>query len=159
MNELIGELAKLSSAEEFLQFFAVPFDQKVVNVSRLHILKRFYQYLRRDTDLSEVAGSEMFSRYRSHLVAAYDDFVQSTPAREKVFKVFQDTDGRQQVSLDSLRATPSLRQLTRQECRHAHRRLHQTGSGFGTDPCPPGNQHHHAPGRTGHRQPLRPVRP
>ena len=105
MNELIGELAKLSSAEEFLQFFAVPFDQKVVNVSRLHILKRFYQYLRRDTDLSEVAGSEMFSRYRSHLVAAYDDFVQSTPAREKVFKVFQYTDGRQQVSLDSLRAT------------------------------------------------------
>ena len=52
MNELTGELAKLSSAEEFLQFFAVPFDQKVVNVSRLHILKRFYQYLRRDSALA-----------------------------------------------------------------------------------------------------------
>jgi len=31
--------------------------------------------------------------------------VRSTPAQEKVFKVFQDADGRQQVSLDSLRAT------------------------------------------------------
>ncbi len=105
MNELTGELAKLSSAEEFLQFFAVPFDQKVVNVSRLHILKRFYQYLRRDADLSALTGSELFGRYRGHLVAAYEDFVRSTPAQEKVFKVFQDTDGRQQVSLDSLRAT------------------------------------------------------
>ncbi|WP_374494543.1 nitrogenase stabilizing/protective protein NifW [Zoogloea sp.] len=105
MNELTGELAKLSSAEEFLHFFAVPFDQKVVNVSRLHILKRFYQYLRRDADLSGLSGTELFSRYRSHLVAAYDDFVRSTPAQEKVFKVFQDTDGRQQVSLESLRAT------------------------------------------------------
>ena len=105
MNELTGELAKLSSAEEFLQFFAVPFDQKVVNVSRLHILKRFYQYLRRDSALTGLDSGELFSRYRGHLVAAYEDFVRSTPAQEKVFKVFQETDGRQQVSLDSLRAT------------------------------------------------------
>ena len=52
MNDLTGELAKLSSAEEFLVFFAVPIDQKVVNVSRLHILMRFDQYLRRDGGLS-----------------------------------------------------------------------------------------------------------
>lgn len=105
MNDLTCELAKLSSAEEFLHFFAVPFDQKVVNVSRLHILKRFYQYLRRDDELASLAGGELFGRYRGHLTAAYDDFVRSTPAREKVFKVFQEADGRQQVSLDSLRAT------------------------------------------------------
>lgn len=105
MNDLTGELAKLSSAEEFLVFFAVPFDQNVVNVSRLHILKRFYQYLRRDDSLGSLAGTELFGRYRAHLLAAYEDFVRSTPAQEKVFKVFQDADGRQQVSLDSLRAT------------------------------------------------------
>ena len=105
MNELTGELAKLSSAEEFLQFFAVPFDQKVVNVSRLHILKRFYQYLRRDSALSGLDSGELFSRYRGHLGAAYDDFVRSTPAQKKGFKEFKESDGRQQVSLDSLRAT------------------------------------------------------
>ena len=31
--------------------------------------------------------------------------VASTPAEEKVFKVFQDVDGRQHVSVDSLRAS------------------------------------------------------
>ena len=109
MNELTGELAKLSSAEEFLHFFAVPFDQKVVHVSRLHILKRFYQYLRRDADLSTLSGSELFGRYRSHLVAAYEDFVRSTPAQEKVFKVFQDTDGKQHVTVDALRSSLGAR--------------------------------------------------
>ena len=31
-----------------MQYFGVPFDQKVVNVSRLHILKRFFQYIRQE---------------------------------------------------------------------------------------------------------------
>lgn len=46
MNDLTQRLTRLSAAEEFLEFFAIPFEQNVVNVSRLHILKRFYQYLR-----------------------------------------------------------------------------------------------------------------
>ncbi len=106
MNELTARLANLSSAEEFLDFFALPYDQSVVNVSRLHILKRFYQYLRRDTELSSMVDeASLYARYRSLLSQAYEDFVKSTPAQEKVFKVFQDTDGKQSVTLDSLRAT------------------------------------------------------
>ncbi|GAB4063276.1 nitrogenase stabilizing/protective protein NifW [Uliginosibacterium sediminicola] len=106
MNELTARLANLSSAEEFLDFFALAYDQSVVNVSRLHILKRFYQYLRRDTELSGMVDeASLYARYRSLLSQAYEDFVKSTPAQEKVFKVFQDTDGKQSVTLDSLRAT------------------------------------------------------
>ncbi|HEY0200457.1 MAG TPA: nitrogenase-stabilizing/protective protein NifW, partial [Burkholderiaceae bacterium] len=46
MEDFLQRLKALSSAEDFLQFFGVPYDQKVVNVSRLHILKRFFQYIR-----------------------------------------------------------------------------------------------------------------
>jgi len=103
MNELTQRLMQLSTAEEFLQFFAIPFDEAVVNVSRLHILKRFYQYLHREGGLDALDAVALHARYRTLLAAAYDDFVHSTPAQEKVFKVFQDADGRS-VPLASVRA-------------------------------------------------------
>lgn len=109
MEHFLQQLKALSSAEDFLNFFGVPFDPSVVNVSRLHILKRFFQYLRQENALPENDEVQLFTTYRSLLVRAYGDFVSSTPAREKVFKVFQDTDGKQHVSLDSLRATMPLR--------------------------------------------------
>ena len=105
MNDLTQRLAKLSAAEEFLEFFAIPFEQSVVNVSRLHILKRFYQYLRQERGLGDLDEAQMFARYRALLTRAYTDFVESTPAQEKVFKVFQDAEGAKHFSVDNLRAT------------------------------------------------------
>jgi nitrogenase-stabilizing/protective protein len=105
METFLQQLKALSSAEDFLQFFGVPFDPSVVNVSRLHILKRFFQYIRQDAVLAQADELQMFTTYRGLLHKAYGDFVTSTPAQEKVFKVFQDTDGRQHVSLDSLKAS------------------------------------------------------
>ncbi|MFM2056183.1 MAG: hypothetical protein RLY71_568 [Pseudomonadota bacterium] len=117
---LIQRMKALSSAEEFLDFFGVSFDPKVVQVNRLHILKRFYQYLRQAEGLprqtaegpAELDDVAMFRRYRELLTQAYQDFVQSTAAKEKVFKVFQDTDGQQHVSLDSLKGSLADRRRT-----------------------------------------------
>jgi nitrogenase-stabilizing/protective protein len=86
----------------------VPFEQSVVNVSRLHILKRFFQYIRQQTLPSADDELALYTVYREQLVKAYADFVTSTPAQEKVFKVFQDVGGKQHVTLDSLkRSVPS----------------------------------------------------
>ena len=109
MENFLLQLKALSSAEDFLHFFGVPFDQGVVNVSRLHILKRFFQYIHQESLAADTNEVQMFTVYRGLLTRAYGDFVTSTPAREKVFKVFQDTDGKQHVSLDNLRASMSLR--------------------------------------------------
>jgi nitrogenase-stabilizing/protective protein len=105
METFLQQLKVLSSAEDFLQYFGVPFDQHVVNVSRLHILKRFFQYIRQENLLSMTDEVRLFAQYREQLTKAYADFVRSTPAQEKVFKVHQDADGRQHVSLDSLKAS------------------------------------------------------
>lgn len=111
MDSLTQRLKSLSSAEDFLQFFGVSYEEAVVHVNRLHILKRFYQYLRSGPSspeaLDEVA---VFRQYREHLIHAYQDFVDSTPAREKVFKVFQDADGTRHVALSSLRASLPARE-------------------------------------------------
>lgn len=109
MENFLEKLKTLSSAEDFLQFFGVPFDPAVVNVSRLHILKRFFQYLRQQNTEPTTDELQLFTSYRALLVRAYGDFVRSTPAQEKVFKVFQDVDGKQHVSLDNLKSSLSSR--------------------------------------------------
>ena len=88
MNPLLERLAKLSSAEEFLEFFCIPFDQAVVQVNRLHILQRYHNYLAQSEEAlpeDEEAKREVYKRL---LTRAYQDFVESDALTEKVFKVF-----------------------------------------------------------------------
>lgn len=103
MDNLINRLKALSSAEDFLLFFGVPYDERVVHVNRLHILKRFYQYLHKAEGLASLDDVGLFRRYRELLTQAYGDFVHSNAAQEKVFKVFQETDGTQHVQVSSLK--------------------------------------------------------
>jgi len=114
MSDTLKALSNLSAAEEFFDFLGVPYEPAVVHVNRLHILKRFNQYLRTSTPkVSELDGEAQHRHCRSLLLRAYEDFVRSTPAQEKVFKVFQETEG-SQVGLDSLRASlPSRSSMAR----------------------------------------------
>jgi len=108
MNTLAEKLKQLSAAEEFLDFFGVPYEQSVINVNRLHILKRFYQYMRQERGLDALDEVAMFKQLRTMLANAYDDFVHSSAAQEKVFKVFQDAEHKS-VSLNSLRMSLPLK--------------------------------------------------
>jgi nitrogenase-stabilizing/protective protein len=113
MNDTLEALGKLSAAEEFFVFLSVPYEPAVVNVNRLHILKRFNQYLRKaQPDVGDLDAEAQFQTCRALLIKAYSDFVRSTPAQEKVFKVFQDAQGGQ-VGLDSLRASLRSRDPSR----------------------------------------------
>jgi nitrogenase-stabilizing/protective protein len=119
MDTLTQRLKALSSAEDFLNFFGLPFDEKVVHVNRLHILKRFYQYLHKAEGLSSLNEVDMFKRYRDLLAQAYQDFIASTPVKEKVFKVFQDAQGQQSVSVASLRDSLADRRASPAQARAA----------------------------------------
>ena len=85
---LVEELMELESAEEFLEYFAIPFDPAVVQVNRLHILQRFHDYL--DEVHGTLPPAEQAKRdfYASLLHRAYEDFTKSDALTEKVFKVF-----------------------------------------------------------------------
>ena len=111
MDNFVQQLKALSSAEDFLQYFGVPFEQSVVNVSRLHILTRLLPYLRPQPLPSAEDDRAIYTVYREQLVKAYADFVRSTPAQEKVFKVFQDVGGKQHVTLDSLKSSVPSRMV------------------------------------------------
>lgn len=91
MSKLIDQLRSLSSAEDFFDFLAVPYDDKVLKVCRLHILKRMGQYLGRE-DLGGLSDDEVFLACKDILARSYADFTRSTPLQEKVFKVFRDQE-------------------------------------------------------------------
>ncbi|ALF53415.1 nitrogenase stabilizing/protective protein [Nostoc piscinale CENA21] len=91
MSKTIDEFKKLNDAEEYFQFFELPYDQKIVNVNRLHILKKFSQYIQEiDEQSADLTAEEKLNQYCLALQKAYEVFLESTPQEQKVFKVFKD---------------------------------------------------------------------
>lgn len=105
MSQLLNSMQKFSSAEEFLDFLGVDYAPQVVHVNRLHILKRFQQYLGRDPVQEGLPEAEERAAYKDRLQHAYQDFVQSDSVTEKVFKVFQDKAGVQTVSVQKVKTS------------------------------------------------------
>jgi nitrogenase-stabilizing/protective protein len=108
--DLDDALDELESAEDFLNFFGVPFDAPVVHVNRLHILQRFHDYLKAAVDMP-TETEPRYLAYRALLARSYQDFVASDARTEKVFAVFRMHEPRTvNVAFDELlgaRAQPA----------------------------------------------------
>lgn len=83
------DLEDLESAEDFLNYFDIPYDASVVHVNRLHILQRFHDYLAKQ----ETGKAPEREAYRKWLTQAYQDFTQSDALTERVFSVLQKASG------------------------------------------------------------------
>ena len=86
---ILEQLADLSAAEEFFDLLGVDYDPGVVQVARLHILRRMGQYLH-GSDMAGKPDDEVREMCRAHLEQAYQDFVASSPIQERLFKVHKD---------------------------------------------------------------------
>lgn len=87
-GSFLDTLSKLSAAEQFFQALDVAFDQQVVNVSRLHILKRFNALLDMES-LRDLEDGAARVACRHALEQAYGEFAAGQGA--KTFKVFQES--------------------------------------------------------------------
>ena len=86
---VLEQLNKTSTAEEFFALLGVDYDPKLLNTSRLHILRRMGQYLVSE-DFTGVSNGDVAVRCKAVLEQAYQDFVESTPLDQRVFKVLKD---------------------------------------------------------------------
>ncbi|RAI45932.1 nitrogenase stabilizing/protective protein NifW [Rhodoplanes roseus] len=87
-----GALTRLKtagSAEEFFTVLGVAYDPTVLNVARLHILKRMGEYLAGD-ELDGIPEPIAVARCQSVLARAYEEFVASSPLEQRVFKVLKE---------------------------------------------------------------------
>jgi nitrogenase-stabilizing/protective protein len=89
MSDLLDRLRGLSSAEDFFSLLSVQYDPAVLQVARLHILRRMGQYLSEQT-LAAMTDDAAEEASRLTLARAYQDFVDSSPLKERVFKVLKD---------------------------------------------------------------------
>ena len=85
----LDRLNRASSAEDFFTLLGVAYDAKIVNVARLHILKRMGQYLAGE-DFTALSEEIVTERCKTVLERAYADFVASSPIEQRVFKVLKD---------------------------------------------------------------------
>ena len=85
---VLEQLSKLSSAEDFFRFLDLPFDPVVLDVARLHILRRMGDNVRQAEAEPDEAKARAY--FRAHLERAYQNFVRSSPINERVFKVHKD---------------------------------------------------------------------
>ena len=111
---VLEQLSQLSAAEDFFAFLEVPFEPTIVQVARLHILRRMGQYIKGsqiDGVFENLSDDEIRALCREHLDQAYQDFVSSSPIQERLFKVHQEAVAPKQevakplVSLTSIAAS------------------------------------------------------
>ncbi|MEM1240221.1 MAG: nitrogenase-stabilizing/protective protein NifW [Cyanobacteria bacterium P01_H01_bin.26] len=88
LPKTLVQFNQLKDAEDYFQFFGLAYDPKVVNVNRLHILRKFSQLVQ-DEDKSQ-PDEQLLAAYRRALQTAYDLFLTSSSVEQKLFKVFQD---------------------------------------------------------------------
>ncbi len=86
-TDLELDLEDLVSAEDFLNYFAIPFDQTTVHVYRLHILQRFHDYLSKESKPADDDG--LREQYTRLLNKAYGDFLHSDAKTEKALKIYK----------------------------------------------------------------------
>jgi len=101
MLPIPDDLLDLSAAEDFFAALNVPFAARVVRVNRLHILKRYHDYLAGQDGVG-LDPAALRQAHREALARAHDDFVSSDAVTERVFKVFQQVKGSAFLGLDAV---------------------------------------------------------
>jgi len=87
LSKTLTQFNQLHDAEDYFEFFGLSYDPQVVNINRLHILRKFSQLMAPvDQGLSD---AEKLDTYRQALQSAYAVFLCFSSVEEKLFKVFQ----------------------------------------------------------------------
>ncbi|MEA5448089.1 nitrogenase-stabilizing/protective protein NifW [Leptolyngbya sp. CCNP1308] len=84
----LEQFNQITDAEAYFEFFGLDYDPQIVNVNRLHILRKFSQ-LMADEDQTQ-SEEHLLQSYRQALQVAYSVFTTSNSVEQKLFKVFQD---------------------------------------------------------------------
>jgi nitrogenase-stabilizing/protective protein len=91
MSLTLDNFNKITDAEAYFELFQLPYDRHFVNVNRLHILKKFSQFIDEiNASSADLSEEEKLNKYRDALIQAYEVFLSKSPLETKLFKVFNE---------------------------------------------------------------------
>ncbi|MGB7440310.1 MAG: nitrogenase-stabilizing/protective protein NifW [Coleofasciculaceae cyanobacterium] len=86
----LAEFEKLRDAEDYFQFLNLPYDEHVIDVNRLHILKKFSLAIQEIAESNpNISEEELLNKYREALEKSYQVLLNSSGVEQKLFDVFQ----------------------------------------------------------------------
>ena len=86
---VLDELRRASSAEDFFRVLHVDYDAKVLNVARLHVLRKMGEFLATEP-LDQLDDDVVRERCRTLLRTAHDAFLEKSPLETRLFKVHKN---------------------------------------------------------------------
>jgi len=90
MTMTLTDFNRLTTAEDYLEYFQIAYDAHFVNINRLHILKKFSELITEiNRHFPEITEAEKLEKYGEALGQAYEFFLTASPLETKLFKVFQ----------------------------------------------------------------------
>lgn len=94
MSRTLEKFKTIRDAEDYFKFFELDCDSRILNVNRLHILRKFSEVIQEvDATAETLTEAEILDRYRQGLEAAYALFLTSNSLEQKLFAVFQQDRG------------------------------------------------------------------
>ena len=86
----LAQFKQLKDAEDYFKFFDLEYDPQVVNVNRLHILRKFSQLMKAIDAEENQSESQKLQAYQEALQSSYELLTNSSGVEQKLFKVFRD---------------------------------------------------------------------
>jgi hypothetical protein len=75
VSETLDTLRRLSSAEDLLSYFRIPFDQRVLDIHRMRILKQANGFLN-GLPVNGAGDDELYELFRAFLYDSYQVFAE-----------------------------------------------------------------------------------
>lgn len=85
----LAEFQKITDTEDFFEFFDLPYDERLINAKRFHIMKKFGELVEKASGHDMGSDEKLLEYYRFALLTVYKNFENGySPSAADVWAMF-----------------------------------------------------------------------
>lgn len=87
----LNEFYKLTDIEDYFDFFGLEYDERLIDVKRFHILRKFGELVAKAKTLEGLSEEQLLNSYQFALIKIYKDFENGyNPSAAEVWGLFEN---------------------------------------------------------------------